>query len=389
MFVQDNCYTREISLQDLVNLINSLCTRNGTVRASTCKLHLSLQPRFIARFNQLVSLTSQSLETIQKSEPEAEDAEEPEEASGEQQDHVDETEQVDDFHGEEEHVPEQVHDEAPEEEYDEYEGDENSEEAEYDEDETAGVQAENPEGEELNSENPEVVAADQVVDPETQAGELAEADEDELYEENEESYNPALQSTETLVNEEDVGEEAEEEQEEEEVDLVQSFEEIVHEEVYEEQEEHQEYEEEVLHFEEEHQDDQEQSNPVVVHPQESLDTSGQSGIISEYWFLTSSEGEENDDDDLISYEEAVDQTEDGQDYRQQYLNNEHHQPQHEESTNGHVSDNETLPPNGIAHETLAEEPASGTTSPTPKRPLDQVVDDPAAEDHAPRKCPRL
>jgi len=339
-----------------------------------------------------VSLTSQSLETIQKSEPEAEDAEQPEGASEERQDHVDETEQVGDFHGEEEHVAEQVHDEASEEEYDEYEGDENPEEAEYDEDETAGVQAENPEAEELNPENPEVVAADEVVDPETQVRELVEAEEDELYEENEESYNPALQSTETLVNEEDVGEEVVEEQEEEEedeVDLVQSFEEIVHEEVYEEQEEHQEYEEEVLHFEEDHQDDQGQSNPVV-HPQESLNTSGQSGIVSELsWFLTTSEGEENDDDDLISYEEAVDQTEDGQDYRQQYLNNEHHQPQHEESTNGHVSDNETLPLNGIANETLAEEPTSGTTSPTPKRPLDQVVDDPAVEDHAPRKRPWL
>ena len=43
-----------------MNLINGLCAKNGTERASTCKLQLSLQPRFIARFNQLVSLTSQT-----------------------------------------------------------------------------------------------------------------------------------------------------------------------------------------------------------------------------------------------------------------------------------------------------------------------------------------
>jgi hypothetical protein len=57
---EDNCYTKEISLQDLVNLINSLHVKSGAERPETCRLLLSLQPRFIARFNQLVSLSSQS-----------------------------------------------------------------------------------------------------------------------------------------------------------------------------------------------------------------------------------------------------------------------------------------------------------------------------------------
>ena len=87
-------------------MINSLCTRNGTDRATTCKLHLSLQPRFIARFNQLVSLTSQSLDTTQKSETDPQDVEDRQDlvddATGGQERHVDETEAVDDFHADDE-----------------------------------------------------------------------------------------------------------------------------------------------------------------------------------------------------------------------------------------------------------------------------------------------
>jgi hypothetical protein len=101
---------------------------------------------------------------------------------------------------------------------------------------------------------------------------LEAAEEDELYEENDEEaeeYDPSLQSPESLVNEMDDGD-----------------------------------------ADEQH-----------IRTTELSYTSTQRGIALYHWFLNRSESEESqiDEDDLISYEEAVDQTEDGQDYRQQYI----------------------------------------------------------------------
>src|SRR5579859_1661735 len=382
---KDNCYTREITLQDLVNLINSLCTRNGTDRAATCKLQLSLQPRFIARFNQLVSITSQSVDTAQKTSDDSQDVEESHEGHethGEQEVLENETDQVDDFHEEDEQPAVEEPTEGEHEEvYEDYEGDENAEDAaEYEDNETAEVQVEGQSEDHLNLNNSEeVTAADDaeaVQASEHDAGDLAEDEEDELYEENEESYDPALQSTETLVNEEDVDQEDIEEQDE--VDIVEPFEENTDEnQGYE--EEHEVYDEEV---QDEEQTDEQEEQPSTTEPEQSLDSSGQNGIASgSYWSLTDSD-KDKDDDDLISYEEAVDQTEDGQDYRQQYIS----EDQNGDSTDHPVEGSKPL--NRSTDETVAENTASGRNSPSSKRPLNQVVD-PSVEDQAPRKGPPL
>lgn len=326
------------------------------------------------------------MDSSQKIGDDSQDVEDPEthdETHGEQEVLLNETDQVDDFHGGDgqlaaEEPTEGDHEDAQEDVYEEYEGDENAEEAEYEGDETADPQVNEQLESQLNNENPEDVAADAEVAvvqaSELEGGDLAGVEEDEFYEEEEESYDPALQLTEVRVNEEDVVEEDIEEQEE--VDLVEPFDENAEEnQVYE--EEHEEYDE----VEDEEQVAEQQDQPDIIELEESLGTSGQNGIASEScWLLTDSdeEDEDEDEDDLISYEEAVDQTEDGQDYRQQYINEDRNG-----NTNGHQDEGD-YPLNGSTDETVAEDTTSGRNSPGSKRPLNQVSD-PLVEDQAPRK----
>jgi hypothetical protein len=347
-------------------LINGLCVKNGTERAGTCKLQLSLQPRFIARFNQLVSITSQPWDSSkQKSEPEAQANE------GEEDVHVQETGEVE---------------AATEGEYEEYEGDEHAEDVqEYDEDTADQVEGEvKPDETEAVDENVE-----EAVESTHEEG-LAAADDDELYEENDEDDLPVLSPIEITLDEEDLeGDYVDE------VEHVEVFEEQAPEEYDAEQGEYHDdpggYDD--IHGEEEHHGEEVQGETEADETAEAsehpLPSSTQQGIASAYYrSLSSSDtGENGAEDDLISYEEAVDQAEDGQEYRQQYLDETATSAQHNGETNGEHIDqtgevNETVGPQDGEVSTAANAP-----SPNSKRPLNEVVDS-SIEDQAPRKLLR-
>jgi hypothetical protein len=323
-----------------------VCAKNGTQRENTCRLQLSLQPRFIARFNQLVSQTAQDWESTKPRSGVEED--------DEQHDiHEDNHDVVEQEPGEEHHE-----DEEQEGEYEEYDEDENSEEVqEYDE-ETVD-QDENVESVTMS----EIVEAEE---PEPAQDTLTAAEEDELYEENddeEEEYDPTHQSVESLVNEMDDGNDEAEQEEEN-----------YHEEYHEGEE-----------------DVQEQVNSTGI-PEETEPTGQQQkGISLLYeWYLTRSDGEDSnvDEDDLISYEEAVDQTEDGHDYRQQYIEEDSKDISHD-IANGNATKNGK---DGGEHQTeiggnvevVPEEPSHSPGSPNSKRPFGDTVEV-AVDDQAPRK----
>lgn len=155
-----------------MNLINGLCAKNGTERANICKLDLFLQPRFIARFNQLVTLTSQTWESSKPKFPseEVEDKVDPlpEEGTGEMI----------------------VDGDTHEEEYGEYDGDE---------EELPGTE-EVEQGEEQNHVQFQVPAENVQEAP---GDGLTVAEEDEVYGENDELYDLDLQSTEAVMNDDD------------------------------------------------------------------------------------------------------------------------------------------------------------------------------------------
>jgi hypothetical protein len=341
-------------------LINGLCVKNGTERAGTCKLQLSLQPRFIARFNQLVSITSQPWDSSkQKSEPEGQTNE------GEEDVHVQETGDVE---------------AANEDEYEEYEGDVHAEDVqEYDED-----TADQVEGEVKPDETEALVEG--AVESTHEEG-LAADDDDELYEENDEDDLPVLSPIEITLEEEDLeGDYVEE------VEHVEVFEEQAPEEYDAEQGEYHDdqggYND--IHGEEEHHGEEAQGETEEVdETAEALPSSAQQGIASAYYrSLSSSDTDENGaEDDLISYEEAVDQAEDGQDYRQQYLDETATSAQHNGETNGEHID-QTAEVNETVGSQDGEVPAAANApSPNSKRPLNEVVDL-SIEDQAPRKLLR-
>lgn len=320
-----------------MNLINGLCAKNGTERASTCKLQLSLQPRFIARFNQLVSLTSQtwdpSKQNVASDEPEEEI--EHEEAQSQEEEGTGEMVVVDE--------------ESHEEEYDQYEDDdENAEELQED----------------LDQNDNRVTFQDHSEDG------LTAAEEDELYEENEddESYDRTLESTEAVID-----------------DMEEEFDE----------------QDDTAGFDDKQGEEEHQEEPVNTADLGIPPVPAQLGMyLDPSRSLTSSDSEHgtgNDDDDLISYEEAVDQTEDGQDYRQQYLNEEltTDKLQNGETNKHQIADNpDIISPNGnnIASDEGQTVPlrddvnshVSYTDASTPKRPLNEVIDL-STQDQEPRK----
>jgi hypothetical protein len=321
-----------------VNLINGLCAKNGTERASTCKLQLSLQPRFIARFNQLVSLTSQTWDSSKQNvaSDEPEDEIEHEEVRGEEEEGTGETVVND----------EEIDEDA---EYEEYDNDENAEELQ----------------EQLEHDD----HRSRVKFQEHSDDGLTAAEEDELYEENDddESYDQTLQSTEAVISDDDVAEE------------------------FDEHDDHMGFDD--IQGEEEHQEE-----PVNTADLEPL-APAQRGIeLDSWWRLTSSDREHgtgtDDDDDLISYEEAVDQTEDGQDYRQQYLNEETtadkiqngETNQHQIADVPHINGSHIVPDEGQTDPVHNDVNAhmSDTDVSTSKRPLNEVVD-PSTQNQEPRK----
>lgn len=342
-----------------MNLINGICAKNGTERPNVCKLLLTFQQRFIARFNQLVAITSHSWETEKTTEDSGEGEEEEEEAQNqtveeglqpedESMPHYNEEGNPDHPYAEEEHpeeAAEQVVAEegAPEVEYEEYE-DEG-----YDEGDESAVKFQAP--------------VEPVEDTTVDQGEQVEldaAEEDELFEENEDTFDHAVEPTEAIVNQDDdvvveVGGQYQDD----------------------------EYEEGQDYTGEEHGDEaggEITQDPGEEEPSTSIQV--QNGMsLWRAWSLTSSDTEADDDDDLISYEEAVDQTEAGQDYRQQFIAEQDAQ----ESTtsaphvNGHPQENGssklTVPAPEQSSDTLSEVPStSENNAPTPKRPLDEVVD---------------
>jgi hypothetical protein len=358
---EDNCYTREISLQDLVNLINDLCVKNGTERSETCRIHLSLQPRFIARFNQLVSLTSQTWDSSKLNvEDPAGDDEHEEEANVEESDG-----------GEGEMIDEDLH----EGDYIDYEGED--------------IGAEVPEYEDEDHEDDHVKFVQEPTEGEDEPQEnvLTAAEEEELFEENDEILDPHIESREALVNEDD--------------DVVEGLEEPEYEP---QQDDHGEEPDEVQ-LDQENLDQEEQPNTQ----DEAWSVTVPHGILSDiYSWLSSSDTDDgtanNDDDDLISYEEAVDQTEDGQDYRQQFLSEQDASHPTVEEPNG-LSHNDDVPqtipldnnemaittmdPDPVVADVvpLVEDPTSDNDASVSKRPLDEVVD-PSAQDQPHRKLPR-
>lgn len=359
---EDNCYTKEISLQDLVNLINSLHVKSGAERPETCRLLLSLQPRFIARFNQLVSLSSQSWDsTVTKPDVEAdghpEDQQNPDDDTnpGDEQNPdndgnpgedptLDEAEQVI-IEGAGEPRGEDVEEEIVE--YEEYEGDENAEELqggenveevpEYEEDDSAGSHVVDPDD---HADVPEEDV--DAVELEQNENDFTAAEEDELYEENDESYDPNL--TEDVTGEDDQDNQDEDQGEEE----------------------HQDEDQQAEHHEPEQQEVQLTADipedPPVARPDSNSE-------------------DDNDNDDLISYEEAVDQTEDGQDYRQQSID-EQTQEYNGETNSDNDNDDSEIPEDIVPYETQSgdapsqpsdvDEQDAGT--PPSKRSLDEVID---------------
>ena len=375
---EDNCYTREISLQDLVNLINDLCVKNGTERAETCKLHLSLQPRFIARFNQLVSITSQTWDSSKQNVEDAAGDEEGQEADAEEEGDG----------GEGEIIDEDLDDHDHDEEYIDYEGEDNGAEVPEYEDED-----EDDEDDHVKFQEP--VEGDDAVEETVPHG-LTAAEEDELFEENDdEAFDPTVESREGLVNEDD--------------DVVEVLEEPDYEpqqgdhggEEYDDAQADEEQHQEIL----DDTDVQEESTPIAVPH----------GILSDICpWLSGSDTDDsngNDDDDLISYEEAVDQTEDGQDYRQQFLSEQdpsvptepllpakeqpngftHHQDENDVPQTIPLDNHELAPTtmDGVAEDVppTAVDSTSDNDALAVKRPLDEVFD-PSVQDQAPRKYAR-
>lgn len=354
-------------------MINALCSKNGTERPNTCRLHLSLQPRFIARFNQLVSLTSQPWESRHKDQDddEAEETEENEE----------ELDQEDT--GED--------DEHPDQEYEQYEEEQVGDDVpEYEEEE----------------EHPAERVTFQEADQATETG-LTAAEEDELYEENEdedeEPFDTRLEPAEALVDEDD--------------DVVED--EVYHatsdHEPYDEaQEEHEPYDEADDHAEYDAGEEERQGEEQFtgeVYTEEQVHVSEYHGTSpATQWWLMGSDTEDatgNDDDDLISYEEAVDQTGEGQDYRQDYLaqddttttrqeqNGEINGNHHDLSVDvpEHIPDDEARPAPSSSNATEPNEPSVGASSSdvdkvASKRSLDEIVD-PTVPDPSPRKHPRF
>lgn len=221
------------------------------------------------------------------------------------------------------------------------------------------------------------VSVSEVVEVVEELGDsLTAAEEDELYEENigQEEFDPSIQSAESLVNEMD-------DRDDDTVD---------HEEEY-----HEEYQEEYHEGEEEGQE----AVTTTDIPQASEEIPVQRGMDYYHdWFLTRSDSEESnaDEDDLISYEEAVDQTEDGQDYRQQFINEDDsvlHEQSPTETVNGHTVEQTTETINEVAPPTVdvlvpeETDTSSSPGSPTSKRSFGETLETPA-EDQAPRKRPR-
>jgi hypothetical protein len=335
--------------------------KNGTERAGTCKVQLSLRPRFIARFNQLVSVTSQPWDALkQKSEAEGQTVE-----------------------GEEDHA--ETGDAANEEEYEEYEGDEHEDVHEYDEDTAEQVEGVKRADVEAVDDGGGVV--------ETAAEGLTAEEDDELYEENDETDGAVLEPLEIFLDEEDLGDDVVDQ-----VENVEIFEEqdpdeyeAEEDEYHDEQGEYNDVQDdEEIHGEENEDEGQGETDHEFVPTTETSEqpvASTQHGIASAYFqSLSNSDTDGNDvDDDLISYEEAVDQTEDGQDYRQQYIEETSTSQTQIGQTNGGPitgGSHDTSVNTVISHGDSGE--GSNAPSPTSKRPLSEVSD-PSIEDQAPRK----
>ena len=216
----------------------------------------------------------------------------------------------------------------------------------------------------------QVVTISDVVEVETPVADaLTAAEEDELYEENDVGDDDGvnLQSAESLVDEVDDG-------------------------TVKDGEEGDEFQEDYHSGEEEV---QEHVSRVDI-PEEKDLSAQQKGIGYLYeWFLTVSDTDDGnaDEADLISYEEAADQTEDGQDYRQQYINEQNLEKQSQnDTTNGHVdvvTNNSDAAPR-IPEPSEPNDPISEGTdipaspgSPNSKRSFGEM--EISAEDQAPRK----
>jgi hypothetical protein len=337
-------------------LIHGICAKNGTERPNVCKLLLTFQQRFIARFNQLVAITSHSWETEKTTEDSGEDEEEEEAQNQPVEEGLQpELEIMPHYNEEGNHDQPYAEEEHPEEAAEQVVAQEGAQEVEYEEYEDEGYD----DGDEsaVKFQDPVEPVDDNTVDQGEQV-ELDAADEDELFEENDETFDPAVELTEALVNQDD--------------DVV--------EEVGGEYQDHEYEEEDQDYTGEEHGDEvggEITQDPAGEEPSTSIQV--QNGMsVWQAWSLTSSDTEADDDDDLISYEEAVDQTEDGQDYRQQFIAE---QDAHESTThvNGHPQENGSSKLDVSAPEqpsdTLAEVPSTAeSNAPTPKRPLDEVVD---------------
>jgi hypothetical protein len=349
-----------------VNLIIGLCVKNGTERQNVCKILLSFQRRFISRFNQLVALTSQSWEAEKTTDDsEGEDREEEDVQA----------------HPEEEELQHYDEDQLPDDTTAQVVADEGTQEVEYEEYEDEYGDVEDQE------ENPVKFRDDieQMDDSAVDQGQVDfdAAEEDELYEENK-TFDPVVQPTEALVREDDVVAEVGDEYQDhlyEDGDHVDQD-----------------------YAGEEHGGEEGNYNVDIASGQDpgvvsvenpSASVQGQSGtFVWRTWSLTSSEDEvDNDGDDLISYEEAVDQTEEGQDYRQHYLAEQDSVPppadDQEVHVNGHTHKQDE--PTAVGPKVDADKPTekqiSENTASTPKRPLDEIVDaDTQTEE--PRKCQR-
>jgi len=373
-----------------VNLIIDSCAKNGTERPNVCKILLSFQQRFIARFNQLVALTSQSWETEKTTDDSGEVEEEegsyvqaqPEEETDFR--HHDEEEHPDQHYGEghpDENPDQVVADEGPQDvEYEEYEADD------YGDDE-----------DQLGSTVKFRDLAEQVHDggaADEGEAELDAAEEGELYEENDETFDPGVQSTEALVNADDVVEEVGDEYQEQQYEEYDQADQDYTE--HERRDEEGYYSADIVSAQD--------STPVDAVHQERPSVLGQtqSGTsVWNTWHLTSSgsEADSDDGDDLISYEEAVDQTEDGQDYRQQYLAEEEDSAEQTTATaedetvhvNGHSTQNHEGEPSSVAapKADVSTPEARVNNAPTPKRSLEEVAGaDAQTEEPRKRRPPR-
>jgi hypothetical protein len=309
-------------------LINSLCVNDDIQREKTCRLQLSLQPRFIARYNQLVAHSSQQWESKRDGQRVRVGEEHHDEDLDQEEERIDEDEEDEMVHEGE------IEGEVP---YVPYEEDYDAEEAE-EELQVLGSLAPETQSPTLD----EVVEVDPQGELEGLEAALEEAEEDELYEENEEAYDLMVQSPEALVNEMDEEQRDEEQQDEEQHD--------------EDQNEDQQNEEQQ---DEEHPDEQLAEVDIEEQVEGTMPAPAE-GILPCSGGLTSADSTNvhDDEDDLISYEEAVDQTDEGQDYRQQYI---------EETIITHSTNGDT-----IAHSEDVPSPGS----PGSKRPMDEEAEQP-------------